>query len=81
MYADAINGAFKNNTAYMITSIVLSKDEPFTIEQISSGLKEHGIIKSEHVIRRRLNSLRDTGILFEQGSYYSVNNACRRKLK
>ena len=62
--------ALKDNRSYLVTSIVLSKEEPFTLDQIHSELLEKGFKDNGYSVSRKLNQLRDRGILLEQGSYY-----------
>lgn len=67
-----MNKTLMQKPVYRITSIVLSKEEPFTFTQIFSELKQQGIQESECAVKMTLRRLRDRGIIVEQGSYYSL---------
>lgn len=57
---------------YKLTNLILSKDEPFTFTEIYTELKNLGIHESECAVKLALKRLRDSGIIIEQGSYYSL---------
>ena len=65
-----MNKTLMQKPVYRITSIVLSKEGPFTLTQIYSELKQQGIQASECAVEVTLRRLRDRGIIVEQGSYY-----------
>jgi len=57
---------------YKMMSIILSKRNPFQIEEIVEELKNEGIEEDFCVIKKALEQLKDKGILVKHGSSYIV---------
>lgn len=61
-----------DNPMYKFTNLVLSKKGPFTLREISSELKEKGLVNNERCVKDSLRRLRDDGLVIEHGPFFSV---------
>lgn len=55
-----------------ITACVLEQKGVFTLEDVANDLVNKGVFVNRSLLRHRLKTLRDIGIIYEQGSYYEV---------
>lgn len=57
-----------NNKIFEFTNFILSKDKPFTLEDILSELNEEEFSKEFCI--KRLETLKEYGLIVQSGSYY-----------
>ncbi|MDN4080084.1 hypothetical protein QYF52_19245 [Paenibacillus polymyxa] len=62
----------QNRESYKFGEIVLSKTEPFTINDIINDLNSVGIRKELLEINIAMKKLKDNGIIVQWGSSYAV---------
>jgi len=61
------------NASFKLSTIILSKKEPFTLNEVVDELQKVGVKEPEQSIKRALNRLRDNDIITEFGSTYALN--------
>lgn len=64
--------SIREKPAYKLTSLILSQKGPFTVSEIHTELKKVGINESECAVKLALKRLRDSGIITEHASHYSL---------
>ena len=65
--------AITEGSGYKLATIVLSKKEPFTLEDLLKELKHTVSEENEILIKRSLDRLCDNGIIIKHGSLYSLS--------
>lgn len=61
----------KDTPTYKLVRIVLSKCEPFTIEQILTEVKRAELRFDDDDVVRRIDGLREAGVLRKTGARYA----------
>ncbi|MBS3984028.1 MAG: hypothetical protein KGZ66_00255 [Selenomonadales bacterium] len=61
----------KESPIYELVQIVLSKSEPFTIDQILIEVKKKQLGFDDDDVKRRIDRLRDAGVLRKTGVRYA----------
>ncbi|RXZ82097.1 hypothetical protein EBB07_12285 [Paenibacillaceae bacterium] len=64
--------AIINNASYKLGEIVLSKREPFTIDDILNELISIGVEKERSELDIAMSRLKANGVIGQWGSMYSV---------
>ena len=62
----------KESSYYKISSIILSKNKPFTFKEINEEVKDElGNSNEENTIKKSLRKLTNNGLIIKHGSFYS----------
>ncbi len=59
---------------FKLTNIIFSKQHSFTVDEITQDIKEIGLTISESDLKRTLNNLKESGMIIQHGSRYSIYN-------
>lgn len=62
-----------NTIGYKLSKLVLSKKEPFSLEDIHTEMNNKGVPVSSPSVKYGLRVLRDNGVIVQHGRTFSVN--------
>ncbi len=62
------------NPSYIVSNVILSKRQPFTVNDIDLELKRNGENLREEIIQQVLNKLNENGIITKMGYSYILTS-------